>query len=179
MNEFEQHDTSWDDRLQDLLDGDLDLSERAGVESHINTCPRCRRRHTQLKRLDVQLTSKLPSLHLDAAFDRQIFARIDALEGLGRDRARRRVELELQQNLAALSRDWRRRVSLLIGGAIGGIGIALALMGWAEMSGITERLLTTLNGLAVEPASLRTGMAVFTGALAGAGISGWLARSLH
>lgn len=179
MNEFEQHDTTWDDRLQELLDGDVEFAERVSIESHISLCTRCRRRYSKLKRLDAQLSTKLRSSHLDATFDRQIFARIEALEAHGRDHARRRAEQELNENLATLARDWRRRLLLLVTGAIGGITIALAVVGWADASGISAELLSQIQRLGAADTSFRAVMTMLTGAVAGAGISGWFAKSLR
>ena len=87
MDELEQHDCAWNDRLQDLLDADVRPTERAEIESHIATCPRCRLQYAKLKRLDAKLSAQIGAPRLDAAFDRQVFAKINALD------ARRREQL--------------------------------------------------------------------------------------
>ncbi len=180
MNEFEHHDSVWNDRLQDLLDGDVGPGERAGVESHIASCARCRAEYAQLKRLDAQLTTKLDAPVLDASFDRLIFARLAALDAQAREQARRQADRELQQNLHSLSRSWRRVLALLIGGATAGIALAFALAAWADAAGISEKILGAAGGLGLAHAdSLHTVMIAIVGAGIGGGISKWLSTALE
>src|SRR5688500_2944902 len=124
MNDIEQHDSTWNDRLQDLLDGDVHASDRHAIEAHIAACTRCRAQYAQLKRLDARLAAKLDAPTLDAAFDRQVFARIDALDARARDLARRQADRELQENLHSLAHRWRRGLVYVVGGAIAGIALA-------------------------------------------------------
>ena len=180
MNEFEHHDSTWNDRLQDLLDGDVGPGERAGIESHIASCARCRAQYAQLKRLDARLTTKLDAPTLDASFDRQVFARIAALDARARDQARRQADHELQENLRSLSRGWRRVIAYLIGGAIAGIAVAFALAAWADAAGISAKLLGAVSGVGLEHAdSLHTLAIAIAGAAIGGSISKWLASALE
>lgn len=179
MNDIEQHDSSWNDRLQDLLDGDVDASDRSAIESHLSTCKRCRAQYAQLKRLDTALAQNLDAPQLDASFDRQVFARIEALDTRERELARRHADRELEQNLTMLARHWRRGLAYLIGGAIAGIALAFAFMAWADAAGVADKLLGLSNGIGAEHAdSLRTLLTVLMGAAVGGGVSRWLANTM-
>lgn len=178
MNEFAQHDSTWNDRLQDLLDGDIAPSERAAIESHLVTCGRCRSQHAQLKRLDAQLAARIVAPELDASFDRQVFARIEALDARSREQARRQADQELQENLHSLARSWRRGLAFLIGGAIAGIALAFAFTAWADAAGMSAKLLGAASGLGLEHADgFRTLMIAMIGAGIGGGISKLLAAT--
>ncbi len=48
------------DRIQDLLDGRLDASERTTVERHLETCPTCRRERDELARVKDAVSSLAP-----------------------------------------------------------------------------------------------------------------------
>jgi anti-sigma factor RsiW len=180
MNEFEQHESTWNDRLQDLLDGDVGSGERAEIESHLASCARCRAQYAQLKRLDAKLTAKLDAPMLDASFERQVLARIAALDAHAREHARVQADRELQENLRSLSRSWRRVLAFLIGGAIAGIALAFALTTWADAAGMSEKLLGAASGLGLGHAdSLHALMIALVGACIGGGISKWLATALE
>lgn len=180
MNPFEQHDASWHDRLQDLLDGDLQSHDRATIESHLATCARCRAHYSRLKRLDAKLSTRLGSIGLEASFEHQIFARIDALDARARERARRQADRELRENLQALTRSWRRGMAFLIGGAIAGIALALALMSWANAAGIWDKVLVAAVEFGGNDSeAIRTVLIALIGAGIGGGISRWLAATLE
>jgi anti-sigma factor RsiW len=174
MNEFEQHDSVWNDRLQDLLDGDVSAGERAAIESHLATCARCRSHHAQLKRLDANLTTQLAAPALDASFDCQVFARIEALDARARAQAQRQAERELQENLRLLARAWRRGLAFVLGGAVAGVALAFAIATWADAAGMPEKLLGFATGFGLENTD---GLSAVVLAMLGAGIgvSGWLA----
>lgn len=178
MNEFEQHDSTWNDRLQDLLDGDVDATERGAIESHLATCARCRTHYAQFKRLDVTLSARLATPGLDASFDHQVFARIEALDAEARDQALRQADRELQQNLQALARGWRRGLVFIFGGVVAGIALAFAFTAWADSAGIAEKLLGATGNLALMPAdTLHALVTAVIGAGIGGGISKWLAAT--
>lgn len=179
MNEFEQHDSTWSDRLQDLLDGDVGPSERAAIESHVATCARCRSQYAQLKRLDAKLVAKLDAPRLDATFDHQVFARIAALDARASELARRQADRELQENLRLLARNWRRGLAFVLGGAIAGIALAFAFAAWVDAAGMSERLLGAADGFGLGHVDgMRTLMIAAIGASIGGAISRWLATAL-
>lgn len=179
MNDIEHHDSTWTDRLLDLLDGDVDASERSAIESHVATCTRCRAHYARLKQLDAKLAVSLDAPRLDPSFDRQVFARIEALDARQRDLARRQADREFQQNLQLLARRWRRGVVYLIGGAVAGIALAFALLSWAEAAGVADRVLGSMDGFGSENVDvLRTLLTGMIGAAIGGGISRWLADTI-
>ena len=179
MNEIEEHDSTWNDRLQDLLDGDVDASERATIESHLGTCARCRTHFAQFKQLDVALSARLATPGLAPSFDHQVLSRIDALAAQARDQARRQADRELQQNLQALARGWRRALAFIFGGAAAGIAVAFAFTAWADTADIAERLVGVTGTIGFLPtATLHTLVTAVIGAGIGGGISRWLAATL-
>ena len=66
------------------------------------------------RQLDRSLRSAAPRLALDDAFDAKLFAQIDAIDDSKRAEARQRIEQELQQNLQALARGWRRALLFIV-----------------------------------------------------------------
>jgi anti-sigma factor RsiW len=179
MNEFEQHDSTWNDRLQDLLDGDVDASERAAVESHLAACAHCRTQYAHFKRLDSALAAGLAVPELGASFDHQVLARIDAMDAQARDQARRQADREFQQSLQALARSWRRGLAFVLGGSVAGIALAFAFTAWADAADVAERLLGITGRIAFVPTdTLHTLVTALIGAGIGAGISKWLAATL-
>lgn len=138
MIDFEQHDAQWNDLLQDLIDGEIENADRVVLDSHVAGCHRCRAQLTKLKRVDHFLHAKLESPPLSVTFDQQAFARIHAMNEQTQERARRRMESELQENLQALARTWRRSLLSVIGGAIAGIALALAFLNWASEAPIAK-----------------------------------------
>ncbi len=174
MNEFSQHDAIWNERLQDVLDGDVVASERAAVDSHLAACARCRTHFAALKRLDAVLAAHIEAPRLDSSFDGELFARIEAIDARTRDQARQRADDELQQNLRSLTRSWHRGLAFVIGGAIAGVALAFAFTGWIEAAGLSEKLLDTMTGLGLAPVDgLRTVMIAAIGAGIG-GTCSWL-----
>lgn len=172
------HHLEWNDRLQDWLDGDLDTADQPLFEAHLADCTICQQRLGDFEALDNALQADAPHLSLDSAFDARVFAQIDAIDETQRAVARQRIERELQDNLQALSRSWRRTLAFVIPGIIGGIALALTLTGFFDASGLTDRL-------AVEGASELGGNAslihVAITALLGASIGGataaWMAKA--
>ena len=57
MNDRREHPA---DRIQDLLDGRLDASERAEVDRHLETCATCRRERDELARVKDALSGLAP-----------------------------------------------------------------------------------------------------------------------
>ena len=173
-----QHSPEWDDRLQDWLDGELDAAASAAFEAHLNGCAECQQTFETFEQLDTALAAVSPSLELDSAFDARLFARIDAIDDSKRAEARRRLEQEWQQQLHALSRNWRRTLAFVIPGVVAGVALAFVLTGWFDSSGLT-------NSLVAEGAAelgsgstdfLRIGVTTMIGAALGALVAPWLAR---
>lgn len=176
MNEIAQHDIEWNDRLQDLLDGDLSHGERTTVEAHLAGCTRCRSQFARLKRIDALLRTQTEAPEPHASFDQQLFARIHAMDARETERARRRMEKELQQNLRSLSRSWRRNWISVLAGTGAGIASALALLSWIDTAGIAS----AVAGAARSTVGfgtlglLNTAIMMLVGALIGAGVARWL-----
>lgn len=174
----EQHSQQWNDRLQDWLDGELNAADSAAFETHLAGCSECQRSMEELEELDAALTAAAAPLELNAAFDHALFARIDAIDDSKRAEARRRLEQEWQQQLQALSRNWRRTLAFVIPGIIAGIVLACALMTWLDSSGITNSLVAQgaaeLGGRSID--FLRVGITTTIGAALGMLVAPWLAR---
>jgi anti-sigma factor RsiW len=135
-----EHLLEWNDRLQDWLDGDLDERNAAALQAHLGECPHCQRFAEQLRGMDQALHDASPPLALDATFDARVFSQIETFDESKRAAARKRIEQELQQNLQALSRRWRRTLMMLIPGVVAGIAIAFALTTWLGQSELTRQL---------------------------------------
>lgn len=161
MNHEEEHALLWNERLQDWLDGDVEATERAKIETHIADCGACRAHFEQLRGLDHLLRKAAPPIALDASFDARLFARIEATGAAAQTAARRRIEQELHASLAALARSRRRALTLGISGVAGGAATAFALVSsffsadlaqWLAQSGdatLVSAALTTLLGAGV------------------------------
>jgi anti-sigma factor RsiW len=178
MTEFDRHDDTWNDRPQDLLDGEIGAPERVTIESHIATCGRCRAQIAQLKRLDARLAAKLDLLPLDSTFDRQLFARIESLDANARERARRRLERELQENLEHLSHSWRRTLAFVLSGTIAGIALIFACIAWVDAAGLTNRVVgaaAAAGPSSFQASTLHVAVTAAIVAAIGAGVSRWLA----
>ena len=176
MTEFEQHDCVWNDRLQDLLDRELTAAERAATESHLASCGRCRAQYAHLKGIDAQLAAASDSLSLDHTFDRQLFPRIESNDAQARDRTRRRLEREHREDLAKLSRGWKRTLAFVIGGALAGIALAFSCVAWASSAGLTQRFASAAAdsaGLQSDPVRMLMTVAIVGGI--GAIVARWLA----
>ena len=173
MTEFEQHDAQWNDLLQDQIDGELVASDRVALDSHVAGCPRCRAQLSKLKRLDHLLHAKLEPPPLSSTFDQQVFARIHAMNEQAQERTRRRMERELQDNLQALSRTWRRSLLSVIGGAIAGIALALAFLNWASEASLAKSLVIAATNSVGQGYSnvIQVLITMIVGAAIGAGVS--------
>lgn len=170
-----EHSLEWNDRLQDWLDGDLDAAETAALHTHIADCALCRARADELQELDRSLSSAAPRLALDDAFDARIFAQIDAIDDSKRAEARRRMEEELQQNLQALARGWRRSALVIASGVVAGVALAFGLTSWLSDASLMQTLITESAKLG----SNNTGsVQLITTAVLGAGLGGAIARWL-
>lgn len=173
-----RHSQEWNDRLQDWLDGELNSGDAAAFEAHLKTCAECQQSVEDLEELDAALVAASPALQLDTAFDAQLFARIEAIDDSKRAEARRRIEQEWQQQMQALSRNWRRTLAFVIPGVVAGIAIAFAAAGWLDSSGVTDSLVAQgaaeLGGRSVD--FLRIGVTSVVGAALGLLVAPWLAR---
>ena len=172
------HSEEWDGRLQDWLDGELNTAERAVFEAHLAGCGECQQTVETLERLDEALTEATPPMELDKAFDQRLFAQIGAIDESKRIEARRRLELEWQQQMRALSRNWKRTLAFVIPGVIAGIALAFAVMAWLDSSGVTSNLVAqgTAELGSGSTDLLRMGLTGFIGAALGMAVAPWLAR---
>ncbi|WP_129776356.1 anti-sigma factor family protein [Peristeroidobacter soli] len=181
MKQPNEH-AQWDDALQDWLDGELNDADSAAFEAHLAACGLCQRSLPEFEALDEALVEASPPLQLNSDFDRSLMARIDAIDENKRLEARRRLELEWQQQMQSLSRNWRRTLAFVIPGIIGGIVLAVALMSWLDSSGITSNLVAhgvemgaaELGGRSVD--YLRLGITAVVGGALGMLVAPWLAR---
>ena len=172
------HSEEWDGRLQDWLDGELNTAESAVFEAHLAGCGECQQTREALEKLDEALVEATPPMELNAAFDQRLFAQIEAFDETKRIEARRRLEQEWQQQLHALSRNWKRTLAFVIPGVIAGIAFAFAVLAWLDQSGVTSNLVAQgsaeLGGGSTD--LLRVGLTGFIGAALGVGVAPWLAR---
>jgi anti-sigma factor RsiW len=170
-----EHHLEWNDRLQDWLDGDLSASEEVALQAHMADCALCRTRAEQLRELDFNLADAAPPIALDAGFDARIFAQIAAVDDSQRAQARQRLEQELQQNLQALARGWRRSLLVIGTGAIAGVAVAFGLASWLNDA-------TVMHTLVAESARLGSENSGYVHLIAttvlGAGLGGAMARWL-
>jgi anti-sigma factor RsiW len=168
-----EHHLEWSDRLQDWLDGDLSGADGAALQAHMADCALCRARADELQELDRSLVSAAPRLALDGTFDARIFAQIDAIDDSKRAEARRRVEMELQQNLQALARGWRRALLFIVPGVVAGVALAIGLASWLNDASLMQLLVT-------QSAKLGSGNSgqvhLIVTAVLGAGLGGMIAR---
>jgi anti-sigma factor RsiW len=171
-----EHHLEWNDRLQDWLDGDLDGADAAALQAHMADCALCRARAEQLQELDRSLVSAAPRVTLDDAFDAKIFAQIDAIDDSKRAEARRRVEEELQQDLQALARGWRRALLFTLPGIVAGVALALALGSWLSDASLMHTLMAE-SATKLGPGN--TGQVqLIAMTVLGAGLGGLIARWL-
>jgi anti-sigma factor RsiW len=172
-----EHHLEWNDRLQDWLDGDVDAAESALVERHLADCAICQERLVELEHLDAALREAAPRIALDDAFDRRILEQIEAVDEAQRAKARERANQELQQNLRALSRGWRRTLAFVVPGIVAGVAIAFALASWLDDSGLTREVIAHApSALGQEgPTVLQSFMTALLGATLGMIVARWLA----
>ena len=74
---IDEHDNDWNERLQDMLDGELESSAQAEFDTHVASCTRCREKLRQFERMDEALQAAAPPISLDSSFDARLFAQID------------------------------------------------------------------------------------------------------
>jgi anti-sigma factor RsiW len=170
------HDIEWNDRLQDWLDGDLDAADAAALQAHMTDCAACHARAEELQALDRSLRSAAPRMALDDSFDAKIFAQLDVIDDAKRAEARRRVEQELQQNLHALARGWRRALLFIVPGVIAGVALAFVLAWWLDSAGVMRTLIVQSAAEFGSDTSGQVRLIVTT--LLGAGMGGLIARWL-
>jgi anti-sigma factor RsiW len=172
------HSQQWDGQLQDWLDGELNTAEGAVFEAHLAGCGECQQTLEALEKLDQALVEATPPMELNQAFDERLFTQIEAFDESKRSEARRRLEQEWQQQLHALSRNWKRTLVFVIPGVIAGIALAFAVLAWLDSSGITSHLVA--QGSAELGAGstdlLRVSLTGFIGAALGMAVAPWLAR---
>lgn len=172
------HSQEWDGRLQDWLDGELNAAESAVFEAHLSSCGECQQTVEALENLDEALVEATPRMELNQAFDQRLFAQIEAFDESKRVEARRRLEEEWQQQLSALSRNWKRTLAIVIPGVIAGIAFAFAVLAWLDSTGITNNLVAQGSAELGSGATdlLRVGLTCFIGAGLGMAVAPWLAR---
>src|SRR5688500_13294357 len=96
-----KHSEEWDVRLQDWLDGELNTADAAVFEAHLTGCGTCQQTLEALEKLDTALVEATPPIALDPTFDQRLFAQIGAIDDSKRAEARRRLELEWQEQMSA------------------------------------------------------------------------------
>lgn len=171
-----EHELAWNDRLQDWLDGDLSAADTTTLQAHMAACAACRERAEELQELDRKLSSAVPRMSLNDAFDAKIFAQLNVIDESQRAEARRRLEQELQQNLQALARGWWRALLFIVPGVIAGVALALGLAWWLEDANVMHTLIVQS---AAEFGSDNSGQVrLITMTLLGAGLGGVIARWL-
>ena len=172
------HSEQWDGRLQDWLDGELNTAENAVFEAHLAGCGECQQTVEALQNLDAALVEATPPMELNQAFDERLFARIEAFDETKRIEARRRLEQEWQQQMQALSRNWKRTLAFVIPGVIAGIAFAFAVLAWLDSTGVTSNLVAQGSAELGSGSTdlLRVGLTGFMGAALGVGVAPWLAR---
>lgn len=134
MSDSSNHDALWHDRLLDYVDGATDPA----FEAHRESCALCRNQLQVLARLDESLRAALPAIELDVKFDKELFARIEAMDETRRRFARRRAEQEFREGIQSLSRGRRRTLAFVIPSVVAGIALAFALTGWLDSTGVTQ-----------------------------------------
>jgi len=176
LSTAQEHQLAWNDRLQDWLDGDLDEADAAALQAHMADCALCQVRAEELQELDRSLMNAAPRLALNEAFDAKLFAQIDAIDDSQRAEARRRVEQELQRDLQALARGWRRALVFMVPGVVAGIALALALASWLSDATVMHTLVAE-SAATLGPATSGQ-VPLFAMTVLGAGLGGLIARWL-
>jgi anti-sigma factor RsiW len=147
--------------------------------SGLTTCPRCRLQYAKLKRLDAKLSSHLRAPRLDAAFDRQVLARIEALGAQQREHARLQADRELEENLQALNRAWRWGIACLASGGVAAVALVSAMMTWSESVDAADRLFGLANAIGLSPiGSTHAFVPFLIAAIIGGGVAKWLADTV-
>lgn len=181
MSDIEHHDFEWNDRLQDLIDGDVVGSARATIETHVGSCKRCRTQFNRLKKLDALLQAQVERPDPGAGFDSQVFARIDAFDAQAREAARRRIDREFKDNLERLTNDSRRRLFGVAGGATAGASLVVALIGWMNQTGVANALAGAASNSVGggHTGTLHTFVMLAIGASVGALVSRWVTSTVE
>jgi anti-sigma factor RsiW len=171
------HDQKWSDLLHDWLDDALEPAERETFASHLAQCERCSDALDELTELDGQLRDALQPLQLDAAFDARLFARVDSESAASRLAARERAKADIERELQALTRGWRRTLATVVPGIAAGIALAFAGMGYFDAAGWTSELAgTATTAFGAQGASvIKTVLTSAIGAGIGYTIARWLA----
>jgi anti-sigma factor RsiW len=173
------HDQKWSDLLDDWLDDALAPAEREAFAAHLAHCERCSAALDELTALDRELSASLPPLQLDSAFDARLFERIDSENEASRLAARERAKADIEQELQALARQWRRTFAAVVPGIAAGIALAFAGVGYFDAAGWTSELADAAatafgaDGAALIKALLTSGI----GAGIGYTIARWLAQT--
>src|SRR5262245_59237438 len=180
MTNPSEHRLVWNDRLLDWLDGDVEAGERQLIEAHLGECGICQAQRDEFRQLDGALRTAAPRLSLDASFDQRLYEQIGAFDAAGEEKrraqARERLEQELQQNLHALSRGWRRALGLVIPAVIASVAIAFMLSVWLDNSSVTQQLVAVApKGLAQNSALIHWAVIALLGTSLGVIVSRWLA----
>jgi anti-sigma factor RsiW len=119
----------WIDRLQDAVDGALAPAEASIVQAHISECAICHAEHRQLCAIDAQLRGEFSQAFSPSdSFDRNMFARIDALEAEKRALAKQRELHEFEVRLAQARSGWRQLLRFHLGNILGGAATAVAVI---------------------------------------------------
>jgi anti-sigma factor RsiW len=117
----------WEERLQNWIDGDLHPAQFAAVAEHIASCTSCHARMNRLRAVDAALSGSFSQATLDESFDRKVFERIASAAKTDRVAARARIEREWQDQIAALSDQWRDVWKVIILNAVAGVAVLIAL----------------------------------------------------
>ncbi len=126
------HELEWSDRLQDMVDGALAPEEHAIVQAHLESCSSCREQLTTLRAIDAELSEVTPRLALDARFDERLLAQIDSADEARLATERKRIQAELESDLARLAKEWRRTLAIIVPGVLAGIALAFGLAEYFE-----------------------------------------------
>ncbi len=98
----------YEERILDLLHGQLAEPARSRAEAHLTACPACRQFAAELAALDAALAAEFPRPELPPSFKRELLHRIDresadVAPGLVAQR-KQAMEAEFQQQSAGLLR---------------------------------------------------------------------------
>jgi anti-sigma factor RsiW len=171
-----EHELDWNDRLQELLDGELAPAERAAVEAHVATCTTCQEQLADLRVLDGALRDAAPKISLDENFDARLFSQITAHDEARRIAARQRAQAELESQLAQLTQNWRRRFGIVLPSIVAGIALAFCIAAYFGTTDWARAL--TAEGAAQVGATIATLIRVMLTSVIGAAIGYIVARWL-
>ena len=134
----------WDERLQDWIDGDLDLAASAALEAHITGCDSCQARLRAFRAVDATLCGSLARQTLPASFDRAVLERVDGAAKAGRAAARARLEQAWQAEIGAFSRQWQTAFRSMILNALLATALLVAFLtqlpGWESTVRLTDQI---------------------------------------